>query len=249
MTMKISLVVASGVHEGKVIPITVDPFLIGRDPQCQLRPASQAVSKQHCAIRIRENQVFLQDFGSTNGTVVNEKVLRDSERAISHNDRVKVGPLDFMIRIESTAVHKALGSTPSEAIRRKSEEALASVKAVAETATASALVGATPARMTPAPKPAAKPAPPKPPARKPMGEPSNDEIAAMLLGLSDDDSSDKVPDGSTVMEAPILPPGDAPPPSTLQSGSTKHVPAKAASREETSSAASEILRKMLRRPR
>ena len=40
--MKVNLVVATGVHQGKVIPILGTEFLIGRDPQCQLRPASQA---------------------------------------------------------------------------------------------------------------------------------------------------------------------------------------------------------------
>src|SRR4051812_2979685 len=66
-SMKVSLVVASGVHQGKAIPIAVPQFLIGRDPQCHLRPASQAVSKQHCAVVVRDGQVYLKDFGSTNG--------------------------------------------------------------------------------------------------------------------------------------------------------------------------------------
>ena len=42
--MKVSLIVASGVHVGKSIPVSGAKFLIGRDPECQLRPASQAVS-------------------------------------------------------------------------------------------------------------------------------------------------------------------------------------------------------------
>lgn len=239
--MKISLVVASGVHEGKVIPITVPQFMIGRDPGCQLRPASQAVSKQHCLITIRGEQVFVKDFGSTNGTVVNDEILRDAERSITHNDRVKVGPLDFTVNIEATAQHRALGSAPTESIRKKSDEALAAVKAVAETAATASANNATPGRKTPSSKPVLKPA--KAPAAS-SEEPSNDEIAAMLLGLNDDDSAEKVPDGSTVMEAPVLPPAGATPP-----GPSKHVPAKSPTREETSTAASDLLRKMLRRPR
>ncbi|HEY3789102.1 MAG TPA: FHA domain-containing protein, partial [Urbifossiella sp.] len=65
--MKVSLVVATGAHQGKVVPIVGTQFLIGRDPQCQLRPASQAVSKQHCAVILRDGKVYLKDFGSTNG--------------------------------------------------------------------------------------------------------------------------------------------------------------------------------------
>ena len=73
--MKLSLVVASGLHAGKAIPITVPQFVIGRDPQCQLRPASSAISKRHCAIFVRGKEVFIRDFGSTNGTFVNDKLV------------------------------------------------------------------------------------------------------------------------------------------------------------------------------
>ncbi len=69
--MKLRLVVVGGVHDGKAIPITVPQFVIGRDPQCQLRPASPAISKRHCAVLVRGTQVFVRDFGSTNGTFVN----------------------------------------------------------------------------------------------------------------------------------------------------------------------------------
>src|SRR5580700_8606943 len=69
--MKFSLVVAEGVHAGKVIPIATDQFLIGRDPHCNLRPASPAISKQHCGFFVRADKVVLLDYGSTNGTLVN----------------------------------------------------------------------------------------------------------------------------------------------------------------------------------
>src|SRR5947207_7238149 len=100
--MKVSLVVAAGSHEGRQIPLTGPQFLIGRDPQCQLRPASQAVSKQHCAVIVRDGKVYLQDFGSTNGTVVNDGVVKGEERQLKNNDSVKIGPLDFTVRIEPT---------------------------------------------------------------------------------------------------------------------------------------------------
>ena len=67
--MKLSLVVkAAGAQEGKVLPISLSQFVIGRDPQCHLRPASPMISKRHCAIVQRDGKVFIQDFGSTNGT-------------------------------------------------------------------------------------------------------------------------------------------------------------------------------------
>jgi predicted component of type VI protein secretion system len=103
--MKLSLVVAQGVHTGKVIPITLPQFVIGRDPECQLRPASPAISKRHCAVLVRGGKVFVQDFGSTNGTFVNEEPVK-GEVEVKDGDRLKAGPLDFTISLQVSAVPK-----------------------------------------------------------------------------------------------------------------------------------------------
>jgi len=100
--MKLSLVVASGLHAGKAIPITVPQFVIGRDPQCQLRPASSAISKRHCAIFVRGKEVFIRDFGSTNGTFVNDKLV-EGEVPLKDGDTIKAGPLDFKVQLSLTA--------------------------------------------------------------------------------------------------------------------------------------------------
>ncbi len=99
--MQITLIVLSeGKVKGKEIPVRAFPFFIGRDPQCQLRPASALVSKRHCAILLRENKVFVHDFQSTNGTFVNDRqIMGDIE--IRNEDHVTVGPLNFAVRIEA----------------------------------------------------------------------------------------------------------------------------------------------------
>ena len=67
--LKVQLVVtAAGPNQGRAIPLTSAKFMIGRDPDCQLRPASQAVSKKHCAIEVRDGKVYVADIGSTNGS-------------------------------------------------------------------------------------------------------------------------------------------------------------------------------------
>jgi pSer/pThr/pTyr-binding forkhead associated (FHA) protein len=101
--MKLSLVVLSqGKASGKVIPITLSQFLIGRDPECQLRPVSPVISKRHCAILVKGGKVFLRDFGSTNGTFVNDEPVK-TQRQLRHNDILKIGPLLFRVQIEATA--------------------------------------------------------------------------------------------------------------------------------------------------
>jgi predicted component of type VI protein secretion system len=98
--MKLSLVVRTpGPGEGKSIPVTLAQFLIGRDPQCHLRPKSEIVSKRHCALLIRGESAFVRDFDSTNGTLINDEPVK-GERELKPNDRLKIGPLMFDIVLE-----------------------------------------------------------------------------------------------------------------------------------------------------
>lgn len=99
--MKVGLLVNTGKAEGKVIPVTVPQFIIGRDPQCHLRPNSPVISKRHCAILIRGEKVFARDLDSTNGSFLNDEPLK-GERELKNDDRLKVGPLSFVVRLETS---------------------------------------------------------------------------------------------------------------------------------------------------
>lgn len=101
--MKLSLVVVTaGKMQGKSIPITSPEFIIGRDPECHLRPASPLISKKHCAFLIQGNKASVRDFGSTNGTLVNNEAV-EGEHEIVNGDLVKVGPIEFRVELEVTA--------------------------------------------------------------------------------------------------------------------------------------------------
>ena len=237
--MKVSLVVASGVHQGKVIPIVGPQFLIGRDPECQLRPASQAVSKQHCAVIVRDGKVYLQDFGSTNGTLLNDVIVKGEERLVENNASLKIGPLDFTVRIELTAP-KADG-TPLPDLNAEGAAALAAVKAAAGSQPASK-------NATPAPKSLAKQPPPvnaTPPTAPTEEEAEHDRLAAMLLGLDEGE----VPGGSTVVDVALPPELSGATAADAAKKDDKAARKTAPSGEEMSSAASEILRRYMRRPR
>jgi pSer/pThr/pTyr-binding forkhead associated (FHA) protein len=115
--MKLTLtVLTSGKSEGKTIPITLPQFVIGRDPECQLRPASALISKRHCAILTRGDRAFVQDFGSTNGTFVNDEPVQ-GERELRDQDQLKVGPLAFRVLLQRAAPAKpkpAAAKPPAE---------------------------------------------------------------------------------------------------------------------------------------
>jgi FHA domain len=126
--MKLSLVVlTSGKMEGKAIPIKIPQFVIGRDPQCNLRPASALISKRHCALFVRDNQVFVRDFESTNGTRVNDQPVQ-GERELHHDDQLAVGPLLFRVDMEvSLAVSKPTPMPPTASAASSDDEAAAAM--------------------------------------------------------------------------------------------------------------------------
>jgi len=101
--MKLSLVVNDGVHKGKVIPIPLKQFLIGRDSQCHLRPASPLISKRHCALLIQGDRIFVRDFDSTNGTQLNGQPVK-GEQELKNDDSLVIGPLSFLVRVETGVV-------------------------------------------------------------------------------------------------------------------------------------------------
>jgi pSer/pThr/pTyr-binding forkhead associated (FHA) protein len=100
--MKFCLLVKQGSSQGRQIPISKAEFVIGRDEKCNLRPASLAVSKRHCALRIKGEGVFVEDLGSTNGTLVNGEAAK-GEKELHNGDKVTVGPLEFVVQLETQA--------------------------------------------------------------------------------------------------------------------------------------------------
>jgi anti-anti-sigma regulatory factor len=90
---EIWLHVQIGGAKGRNIPVAGSRFAIGRDGYCQLRLGSAMVSKYHAVIERRHLGIFLRDAGSTNGTIVNGRSLRDAEVEIKDGDRIQIGPV------------------------------------------------------------------------------------------------------------------------------------------------------------
>ncbi len=99
--MQVMLKVLSGNHEGKLIQIKDEKFLIGRSESCQLRPKSESISRKHCVIVLKDGRVLLLDLKSRNGTFVNEKQLSpDKAKILKSGDRLRCGQLEFEVLIE-----------------------------------------------------------------------------------------------------------------------------------------------------
>jgi len=245
--MKLCLVVMTPGNkmEGKALEIKLAQFVVGRDPQCHLRPASPLISKRHCAILQRDGKVFVRDFGSTNGTFVNEEQVK-GEVEVRHQDKLKIGPLLFTVRIEQDvpAVKKSL--TPPPPTRPSTRTMKPGTSPLVDTGGAARPAGAA------APRPAVE-EPVATTAGTDTNSSTDDDVAALLLSLQDEDGtgSAEVPEGSTVHDLSVSPNvlatadqgkgGDGKP-------KKDHVASKVVG-GNTQAAAEAILKKYTRRPR
>ncbi|HQR42412.1 MAG TPA: FHA domain-containing protein [Gemmatales bacterium] len=115
--MQKSLVAIGGTNHGRVVPVIVAEFRIGRDAMCHLRPASTDISRLHCAIVTHpDGRVFLRDYGSNNGTAINHRFLIGGEYQLKDGDVIEVGPLVFRFHLqgaEVTTLSASVNSTMS----------------------------------------------------------------------------------------------------------------------------------------
>ncbi len=229
--MKLSLVVLQGKPEGKEIPIRLSQFLIGRDPECHLRPSSPLVSKRHAALLIREGKAFVRDFGSTNGTFVNKQPVK-GEAELKDGDELTIGPLSFRVKLSTTAQ-----DTPKPAAVASAEKAAAAAK----------------------PTPAIAKKTEAKPSGKSTAVDDEDSVLELLLNLEGDSSggvgsgSDPIPGGSTIMqmtaaEQPEETPAEAGEETKAPEKREKYKP-KVPDPQATANAAKAILEKYMRRPR
>src|SRR3954466_11902646 len=97
MIMQVVLRIANGKSNVRQVRLHSDTT-IGRSPDCQLKVASNQISRRHCTIVIREMLVAIKDLGSANGTFVNgRQIPAQVEVPLTPGTRVALGPLQFSI--------------------------------------------------------------------------------------------------------------------------------------------------------
>lgn len=94
--MGLRLKILTGKQAGKSLPVKGRVFLIGRSNSCQLRIGSDKISRRHCQITLESDDVFVEDFGSRNGTFVNGQRIA-AKQLLRDGDRLCVGSLEFEV--------------------------------------------------------------------------------------------------------------------------------------------------------
>jgi pSer/pThr/pTyr-binding forkhead associated (FHA) protein len=101
--MSLQMKVVQGKPHGSCLNFPEGEFVVGRGPECHVRPNSELISRQHCLLRVHGDDVLVRDLGSTNGTLVNGKRLL-AERALHNGDILQLGPLVLQVMLREDRV-------------------------------------------------------------------------------------------------------------------------------------------------
>ena len=87
--------VLRGFYEGLEVPVDNDWMVIGRGRGADVVLAEPTISRAHAAIGFEEDRFFVQDLGSTNGTLVNGN--REEKVSLADGDEIQMGKLALRI--------------------------------------------------------------------------------------------------------------------------------------------------------
>ncbi len=138
------------------VPLDKERIMIGRKPSNEIQIENLAVSGEHACIVTILNDSFLEDMGSTNGTLVNGNPIK--KHILQNNDVIEIGKYKLKYVAETPAGH-AGEDFEKTMILRAPPKAAAAAPAPAKPANEPA----------PPPKPSTPPPTPRsmPPAAKP----------------------------------------------------------------------------------
>lgn len=75
--------------DGSTVTVTAEPIVLGRGAEADVRLAEPSVSRRHAEVRVEQDQVVLEDLGSTNGTTINGR--RADHSRLADGDRIALG--------------------------------------------------------------------------------------------------------------------------------------------------------------
>lgn len=79
------------------IPLQRGEIIMGRSRSCQVLVDDMLVSRQHARLFVSSDSVFVEDYDSSNGVIVNESVIVGATR-LKDGDRLILGSQEYVIR-------------------------------------------------------------------------------------------------------------------------------------------------------
>ena len=112
------LLIRSGPQTGRVVEVTGERFVIGRDEDCDLQLPDEKISRKHASLMTHaDGRVILQDLGSTNGTFIDEQRITQPTE-VRGDEQVRVGDTQLVLSAEQpSGTPTTIGLMPSGAPR------------------------------------------------------------------------------------------------------------------------------------
>lgn len=184
--MEVALVMVKADGTSKEIALAHTGAVVGRDEAAKIRIPIASISRRHCELTWDEDEVHVKDLGSSNGTFVNGKRIRQAE--LAPGDLLAVGPVVFVVKIDGFPKEIDAKDAYAAGVIGEDDDGDGPKGAGARSPTIA---------MVP-PKPTAPTMPPpsspsKPPAgggKKSLLD-DDDDFSELLKNLSDDDEDDK----------------------------------------------------------
>lgn len=85
----------NGKLKGQKIPLKEGDYIIGRSEECQIVLAEYGISKKHAKLEIHQNEIFISDLQSSNGTYINGVQIQDEK--IKIKDKISLYNITFDI--------------------------------------------------------------------------------------------------------------------------------------------------------
>ncbi len=95
------LIILNGTQAGRSLTLKErDSLVVGRGTHCDLYVADKGVSRTHCYIWEKDGEIWIKDTESANGTIVNEKEIK--EQRLNIGDMIKFG--NTILEVRGTGV-------------------------------------------------------------------------------------------------------------------------------------------------
>ena len=92
-----TILVLNGFYEGLELPIDRGRIVVGRGRGADVILAEPTISREHAAIACDGERFFVEDLGSTNGTLVNGD--RCERTRIGSGDEIRMGRLQLRVKL------------------------------------------------------------------------------------------------------------------------------------------------------
>ena len=96
------LLVRQGVNPGAVYPLRAATNTIGRNEGLEVTIPDTLISRRHARISLREDQYFIEDLLSANGTLVNGKRLTTAQ-ILKDGDQISIGDTTLLFQLRGAA--------------------------------------------------------------------------------------------------------------------------------------------------